>query len=74
MVRDEGFLVFETREKPVKGKVNRKLVKRIAELLDLSVDKVYIVSGRFSRMKVLKVEGLDQGELERKISEKLGVK
>jgi len=49
---------------PVDGKANDECVRFFAELTGVPRGRVRIVAGATSRMKVVEVEGLDQGELE----------
>jgi len=57
-------ILFKTPEKPVGGRVNRALIRAVAKLLDIDPSRISIVSGHRSRVKVLKIFGVDQKELE----------
>lgn len=52
---------------PEKGQVNKELIAFIAEYLDLPKSQVEIVSGLTSRIKRLKIEGIDPLALSLKI-------
>jgi uncharacterized protein (TIGR00251 family) len=49
---------------PVDGKANEECVRWFAELAGVARSRVRVVSGASSRMKVIEVEGVEQGELE----------
>jgi uncharacterized protein (TIGR00251 family) len=49
---------------PVDGKANDECVRFFAELAGVPRGRVRIVTGATSRMKVVEVEGMDQGELD----------
>ena len=60
VVEDYEFAVFCT-EEPVKGKVNRELVKELSRLFHA---KVEIVSGFASKQKMLLITGIAKSEVE----------
>jgi uncharacterized protein (TIGR00251 family) len=49
---------------PVDGKANDECVRFFAELANVTRGRVRIVTGATSRMKVVEIEGMGQGELE----------
>jgi hypothetical protein len=49
---------------PVDGKANDECVRFFAELASVPRGRVRIVTGATSRMKVVEVEGMDQGEMD----------
>jgi uncharacterized protein len=51
---------------PVDGKANDECVRFFAELAGVSRSAVRIVKGATSRMKVVEVQGVEQGELEKR--------
>jgi uncharacterized protein len=57
---------------PVDGKANEECVRWFAELAGVARSRVRVVSGASSRMKVIEVEGVEQGELEGRLE--LGVR
>jgi len=57
---DEDELVVSCREAPVKGKVNRELVKKLSRLFNR---KVEIVSGFSSRKKKLLIRDIEAEEV-----------
>ena len=67
----EDVLVFETREKPVKGKVNRALIKALAKLFKVSSSRIEIVSGLYSRDKVVIIKNFTLSEVESILLNKL---
>lgn len=52
---------------PERGRANRALVELIAELAGVSRDRVAVVAGSAARRKVVDVDGLDAGELDRRL-------
>jgi uncharacterized protein (TIGR00251 family) len=50
---------------PVDGKANEECVRFLAELAQVPRARVRIVLGATSRLKVVEVEGMEQGELEK---------
>jgi uncharacterized protein (TIGR00251 family) len=66
MVENEEILVFCANE-PVKGKVNKELVKELSKLFH---SKVEVVSGFTSRQKRLLIRGVGKNEAERLLRNK----
>jgi uncharacterized protein (TIGR00251 family) len=52
---------------PVDGKANKACVEFLAELAGVAKSRVRIVSGATGRMKVVEIEGIAQGEMERRL-------
>ena len=61
MATDGDEIVVFSTEEPVKGKVNKEIVKELSKLFHA---KVEIVSGLTSKQKQLLVKGLKTGEVE----------
>lgn len=59
---DDGEIVVFCREEPVKGKVNKELVKELSRLFHR---KVELVSGFTSKQKKLMIEDVEKSEVER---------
>jgi uncharacterized protein (TIGR00251 family) len=53
---------------PVDGKANDECVRFFAELCGVPRSRVRIVTGAAARMKVVEIEGVEQADLERKLS------
>jgi hypothetical protein len=53
---------------PVDGKANEECVRFFAELADVPRASVRIVVGATSRTKVVEIEGIEQAELERRMT------
>jgi uncharacterized protein (TIGR00251 family) len=53
---------------PVDGKANEECVRFFAELASVPRTQVRIVTGQTSRMKVVEVDGVAQGDLEQRLS------
>ena len=64
---DGDTLVFECTERPVGGRVNTALIKTISKILGVERHSVLIVSGYASRVKILRIKGIDQDVLEEKL-------
>lgn len=60
-VEVEGEVVVYSTEEPVKGKVNKEIVKELGKLLGLRVE---IVSGLTSKQKVLLFRGATKAQVE----------
>jgi hypothetical protein len=43
------------RSKPVKGKANEELIKKLAEHLDIPSSNIYIIAGVHSRNKIVEI-------------------
>jgi len=52
---------------PVDGKANEACVAFLAELAGVAKSRLRIVSGATGRMKVVEIEGIAQGEMERRL-------
>jgi uncharacterized protein (TIGR00251 family) len=61
----DEIIVFST-EEPVKGKVNKEIIKELAKLFHA---KVELVSGATSRQKQLLIRGMMKPEVERLLHE-----
>ena len=61
---DNEIVVF-CREEPVKGKVNRELIKEFSRLFNR---KVKLVFGFASKQKKLLIEDIEKSEIERRLS------
>lgn len=64
----EGQLVVAVAAPPVEGEANEELVRAIGELLGVPRKQVRIVAGQGGRSKVLEVEGLAAGEVQRRLA------
>jgi uncharacterized protein len=54
---------------PVDGKANEECVRFLAELAGVTRGRVRIVTGATGRLKVVEIEGVEQGEMERRMGE-----
>lgn len=52
---------------PVDGKANEECVRFLAELAGVARGRVRIVTGATGRLKVVEIEGIEQGEMERRM-------
>lgn len=53
---------------PLDGKANEECVAFLAGMADVAKSRVRIVSGLTSRMKVVEIDGIEQEEMERRLS------
>jgi len=53
---------------PVDGKANEECVRFFAELMGVPRSAVRIVQGAAGRMKVVEIEGVEMGEMERRLA------
>jgi uncharacterized protein (TIGR00251 family) len=60
-VDGEEIIVFCT-EEPVKGKVNKELIKELSKLFHTQIE---IISGLTSKQKWLLIKGIEKSEVER---------
>ena len=58
LVIKDDELVFYSKEKPVKGKVNTSLLKFLSKKLNVSPVDIKIVSGKKDRYKVIMINGV----------------
>jgi uncharacterized protein (TIGR00251 family) len=61
---DADEIVLHCTEEPVKGKVNKEIIKELSKLLHIEVE---LVSGATSRQKKLFVKGLRKKQVEERI-------
>jgi uncharacterized protein (TIGR00251 family) len=59
---EDDEIVVRCTEEPVKGKVNKEIIKEFSKLLH---GKVEIVSGATSKQKRLLIKGIERKEIER---------
>jgi uncharacterized protein (TIGR00251 family) len=57
---DENEIVVHSIEEPVKGKVNKEIIRELSKLLQV---KVQLASGTTSRQKQLVVKGLTKSQV-----------
>jgi uncharacterized protein (TIGR00251 family) len=57
---EEGVLRVRIRGVPEKGRVNEELIAFLAQVLKIAKSRIQILSGHTSRIKRLKIEGLEQ--------------
>jgi len=63
-----GVLQARVRAAPVDGKANEALCGLIAKALGVAPGRVAVVAGHAARMKRLRIEGLSQGEVSRRLA------
>lgn len=57
---------------PEGGRANEAVIRLLAEALSLPRDAVTLVSGHGARDKIVQLVGLDQGQIERRLSSASG--
>ncbi len=62
-VGGDGAIEIAVKEPPVEGKANRALKKTLSKLLRVPTNQIEIVAGRTSKLKVVKIEGLNKEEV-----------
>ena len=62
VIVEDDEIVVRCTEEPVKGKVNKEIIKEFSKLLH---GKVEIVSGATSKQKRLLIKGIERKEIER---------
>ncbi len=62
-LRADGSLAVHVSAPPVDGQANAALVKAVAKALGLAPSRVLLLRGERSREKLLRIEGLDAGEI-----------
>ena len=63
--KGQPYLKARVAAPPVEGAANAALEKMIAKALKVSRASVRIVAGDQSRLKILEIDGIGQGDLER---------
>lgn len=56
---------------PVEGKANKELIEFLSEILDVSKNRLSIDKGTTSHRKLIFVQGLTAGEIERRLKKAL---
>jgi uncharacterized protein YggU (UPF0235/DUF167 family) len=64
---ENGLLRLKVSAPPLEGRANEAVVELAAELLGVRRSQVSLVRGGRSRDKTLRVEGLSQAEVERRL-------
>ena len=62
---DDGAFRVKVQSPPVEGAANRRLIRFLAERLEVSKSRIRIVSGDTSRTKQLEIEGDEQDIIRR---------
>jgi hypothetical protein len=70
--RGDGRLVVAVGAPPEDGRANQAMAELLGEALGVRARDVTIVSGEHSREKRVEVQGLDEGELKRRLTRALG--
>ncbi len=70
----DGALAVRVAAPPERGRANRALLDFLAVQLGLRRSDLQIVGGEASRDKILRVRGLDQSELDRRLAALTGVR
>ena len=65
---EDGILRLKVTAPPRKGQANQALVALIAEVLGVPKSAVQIIRGTTGRRKLVAIQGLDSGELKKKLN------
>ncbi|HEY48497.1 MAG TPA: DUF167 domain-containing protein [Dehalococcoidia bacterium] len=65
---EDGILRVKVTAPPRKGRANQALVALMAEVLGVPKSAVQIIRGTTGRRKLLAIQGLDSGELKKRLS------
>lgn len=68
----DGTLKVDVTAPPAEGRANRAVEALLASLLGIPRGGVTVVSGLSSRRKLVEVQGLDDGEIRRRMESALG--
>jgi uncharacterized protein (TIGR00251 family) len=64
----DGVLRVRVTRPPAEGEANRAVLRLVAMALDLRTRDVRLVAGERGRRKRIRVEGMEPGELERRLA------
>ena len=68
IIVDGDEIVVHSTEEPVRGRVNKQILKEFSKLLQTEIE---LVSGATARQKMLLAKGLGKGEVERLLCSKV---
>lgn len=66
-ILEDGTVKIRITSAPVEGQANQTLLKFLADILEVTVDKLEIVAGQNGRDKLITVLGLDSGTVQERI-------
>ena len=66
-ILEDGTVKIRITSAPVEGQANQTLLKFLAAILKVTVDKLEIVAGQTGRDKLITVLGLDSGTVQERI-------
>lgn len=65
--QENGVWKIRIMAPPVEGKANKKLIEFMSERLGVSKSRIEIVKGETGRNKVVAIEGLERGEVSKRL-------
>lgn len=65
---DDGVLQVRVTRPPAGGEANRAVLRLVADALGLAPSRVVLVAGTRARRKRVRLEGIDEGELARRLA------
>jgi uncharacterized protein (TIGR00251 family) len=68
---ENGLLKIKIKAKPIEGKANKELIKTLARILAIKESEIEISSGQNSRNKKVIVRGINERNLQKKISDSI---
>lgn len=69
----EGVLYVRIAAPPVKGKANQELIRFLSGILAVSRSSLTIEKGLTSKRKTVRIDGLPQGEVARRLAGSTGI-
>lgn len=70
-ILDDGTIKIRLSSPPVAGKANAALIKLLAEILQVSLSSIEVVSGESRRSKLIYIRGLEPQIADQRIEEAL---
>jgi uncharacterized protein len=68
---DDGSIKIKIKAKPIQGQANLELISFLADFLEKKKSEIEIISGQLSRNKIVRILGIDNNKLQKKILSEL---
>jgi uncharacterized protein len=68
---DDGSIKIKIKAKPIEGKANFGLIDYLADILEIKKSEIEIISGLSSRNKIVRIWGIDNNKLQKKLLSEL---
>jgi len=66
---EDGVLYLRISAPPLRGKANQALLAFLSDILGVSKSRLSIEKGMTSRMKIIAVQGIGEGEVRKKVKD-----